>query len=147
MVACEKTGESDIYIAYMGSWTEDDQIKQTLSVRINSTALIPEMLFGDLSGADLVFGFRKPEDLTLQDRFCIAIIIENDIKYMTCRDRYGYTSVFFTEAGWVSSSENLRKQGGMSFPGTLPVYCRGTGSLRGCARRLPAPPRIPQPYL
>ena len=58
----------------MGSWTEDNQIKQALSVRINSTSLITEMLFGDLSGADLVFGFRKPEDLTLQDRFCIAIM-------------------------------------------------------------------------
>ena len=74
MVACEKTGESGIYIAYVGSWTEDDQIKEALSVRINSTALIPEMLFGDLSEADLVFGFRKPEILTLQDRFCIAIM-------------------------------------------------------------------------
>ena len=74
MVACEKTGESGIYIAYVGSWTEDDQIKEALSVRINSTSLITEMLFGDLSGANLVFGFRKPEDLTLQDRFCIAIM-------------------------------------------------------------------------
>ncbi|MEE1179578.1 MAG: hypothetical protein U0K72_06290, partial [Lachnospiraceae bacterium] len=66
--------ENPVYIAYVGSWTEDDQIKEALSVRINSTALITEMLFGDLSGADLVFGFRKPEDLTLQDRFCIAIM-------------------------------------------------------------------------
>ena len=62
------------FIAYAGSWTGDDEIKEALSVRINSTELITEMLFGDLSGADLVLGFRKPEDLTLQDRFCIAIM-------------------------------------------------------------------------
>ena len=52
-------------------------IKEALSVRINSTELITEMIYGDLSGADLVFGFRKPEDLTLQDRFCVEIMKNN----------------------------------------------------------------------
>ncbi len=61
-------------IAYVGSWTSDDQIKEKLSVKINSTQVITEMLFGDLSAADLVFGFRKPNDLTLQDRFCVEIM-------------------------------------------------------------------------
>ena len=63
-------------IAYAGSWTSDDRIKEALSVRINNTRLITEMIFGDLSGMDLVFGFRKPEDLTLQDRF-LAEIMKN----------------------------------------------------------------------
>ena len=53
------------------------QIKEALSVKINSTALITEMVFGDLSGADLVFTFRKPEDLTLQDRFLVEIMKNN----------------------------------------------------------------------
>lgn len=66
--------KNPVYIAYVGSWTSDDQIKEALSVKINSTALITEMIFGDLSGADLVFAFRKPEDLTLQDRFCVEIM-------------------------------------------------------------------------
>ena len=61
-------------IAYVGSWTSDDQIKRALSVKINSTELITEMLYGDLSGADLVFGFRTPEDKTPQDRFCVEIM-------------------------------------------------------------------------
>ena len=69
--------KNPVYIAYAGSWTSDDQIKEALSVRINSTELITEMIYGDLSGADLVFGFRKPEDLTLQDRFCIEIMKNN----------------------------------------------------------------------
>lgn len=69
--------ENPVYIAYVGSWTADDQIKEALSVKINSTALITEMVFGDLSGADLVFTFRKPEDLTLQDRFCLEIMKNN----------------------------------------------------------------------
>lgn len=64
-------------IAYVGSWTTDDQIKEALSVKINSTGLITEMIYGDLSGADLGFGFRKPDDLTLQDRFCIEIMKNN----------------------------------------------------------------------
>ncbi len=66
--------DNPAYIAYVGSWTSDDQIKEALSVKINSTALITEMIFGDLSGADLVFATRKPEDLTLQNRFCIEIM-------------------------------------------------------------------------
>ena len=64
-------------IAYVGSWTPDDQIKEALSVKINSIGLITEMIYGDLSGADLGFGFRKPDDLTLQDRFCIEIMKNN----------------------------------------------------------------------
>ncbi len=66
--------KNPVYIAYTGSWTPDTQIKEMLSVRIDRTELITEMLFGDLSGADLVFGFQKPEDLALQDRFCIEIM-------------------------------------------------------------------------
>ena len=66
--------ENPVRIAYVGSWTSDDQIKEKLSVKINSAELITEMLFGDLSGADLVFGFRKPKDLTIQDRFCVEIM-------------------------------------------------------------------------
>jgi hypothetical protein len=62
------------YIAYAGSWTEDDQIRESLSVKIDSAGLVTEMLFGDLSGADPVFGFRKPEDTALQDRFCVEIM-------------------------------------------------------------------------
>ena len=69
--------ENPAYIAYVGSWTSDDQIKEALSVKINSAALITEMVFGDLSGADLVFTFRKPEDLTLQDRFLVEIMKNN----------------------------------------------------------------------
>ncbi len=69
--------ENPVRIAYAGSWTSDDQIKESLSVKINSTELITEMIYGDLSGADLVFGFRKPEDLTLQDRFCVEIMKNN----------------------------------------------------------------------
>ena len=63
-----------VYIAYVGSWTLDDQIKEALSTKINSTEQITDMIFGDLSGMDLVFGFRKPEDLALQDRFCFEIL-------------------------------------------------------------------------
>ncbi len=69
--------KNPVYIAYAGSWTSDDQIKEVLSARIDSTELITEMIFGDLSGADLVFGFRKPDDLTLQDRFCVKIMKNN----------------------------------------------------------------------
>ena len=69
--------KNPVYIAYTGSWTSDDQVKEVLSARIDSTELITEMIFGDLSGADLVFGFRKPEDLTLQDRFCVEIMKNN----------------------------------------------------------------------
>ena len=64
-------------IAYVGSWTSDDQIKESLSVKIDSTMIITEMIYGDLSGVDLIFGFRKPEDLTLQDRFCVEIMKNN----------------------------------------------------------------------
>ena len=35
------------------------------------------MVYGDLSAVDLVFGFRKPEDLTLQDRFLAEIAKNN----------------------------------------------------------------------
>ena len=35
------------------------------------------MVYGDLSAVDLVFGFRKPEDLTLQDRFLDEIVKNN----------------------------------------------------------------------
>ena len=69
--------EDPVRIAYVGSWTSDDQIKEKLSVRIHSTELITEMICGDLSGADLVFAFRKPEDLTLQDRFLVEIMKNN----------------------------------------------------------------------
>lgn len=69
--------ENQVFIAYAGSWTADDQIKEALSVRISSTACITEMIFGDLSGADLVFAFRKPKDLTLQDRFLLEIMKNN----------------------------------------------------------------------
>jgi len=69
--------KNPVYIAYAGSWTSDDQTKEVLSARINSTELITEMIYGDLSGADLVFGFRKPDDLTLQDRFCVEIMKNN----------------------------------------------------------------------
>lgn len=69
--------KNPVYIAYAGSWTSDDQIKEVLSARIDSAELITEMIFGDLSGADLIFGFRKPEDLTLQDRFCVEIMKNN----------------------------------------------------------------------
>ena len=69
--------KNPVYIAYTGSWTSDDQVKEVLSARIDSTELITEMIYGDLSGADLVFGFRKPEDLTLQDRFCVEIMKNN----------------------------------------------------------------------
>ena len=69
--------KNPVYIAYAGSWTSDDQIKEVLSARIDSTELITEMIFGDLSGADLVFGFRKPDDLTLQNRFCVKIMKNN----------------------------------------------------------------------
>ena len=64
-------------IAYAGSWTSDDQIKEALSVKIDSTKMIEEMVYGDLSAVDLVFGFRKPEDLTLQDRFLDEIVKNN----------------------------------------------------------------------
>ena len=64
-------------IAYVGSWTADDEIKEALSVKIHSTALITEMIFGDLFTADLVFAFKKPEDLTLQDRFLAEIMKNN----------------------------------------------------------------------
>lgn len=63
-----------VYIAYAGSWTSDDQIKEALSTKITSKELITDMIFGDLSGMDLVFGFPKPKDLTIQDRFCFAIL-------------------------------------------------------------------------
>lgn len=66
--------ENQARIAYVGSWTSDEQIKEALSVKIKSTALITEMIFGDLSAVNLVFGFRKPDDLTLQDRFCVEIM-------------------------------------------------------------------------
>lgn len=69
--------KNPVYIAYTGSWTSDDQVKEVLSARIDSTELITEMIYGDLSGADLIFGFRKPEDLTLQDRFCVEIMKNN----------------------------------------------------------------------
>ena len=69
--------KNPVYIAYTGSWTSDDQVKEVLSARIDSTELITEMIYGDLSGADLVFGFRKPDDLTLQDRFCVEIMKNN----------------------------------------------------------------------
>lgn len=64
-------------VAYVGSWTSDDQIKEALSVKIDSTKMIEEMVYGDLSAVDLVFGFRKPEDLTLQDRFLAEIAKNN----------------------------------------------------------------------
>ncbi|MBR0461839.1 MAG: toll/interleukin-1 receptor domain-containing protein [Erysipelotrichaceae bacterium] len=69
--------KNPVRIAYVGSWTSDDQIKESLSVRMNSTRLITEMIYGDDSGMDaldLVFAFKKPEDLTLQDRFCMEIM-------------------------------------------------------------------------
>lgn len=66
-----------VYIAYAGSWTSDDQIKEALAPKISSTGLITEMIFGDLSAADPVFAFSKPEDLTLQDRFCLEIMKNN----------------------------------------------------------------------
>lgn len=69
--------KNPVYIAYVGSWTSDDQIKEALSVKITDPALITEMIFGDLSGVDFVFGFRKPDDLTLQDRFCVEIMKRN----------------------------------------------------------------------
>ena len=69
--------ENPVYIAYVGSWTSDLQIKEELSEKIRSTGLITEMIFGDLSGVDLVFAFRKPDDLTLQDRFCAEIMKNN----------------------------------------------------------------------
>lgn len=69
--------ENPVRIAYVGSWTSDDQIKETLSEKISSTVLITEMIYGDLSGVNLVFGFRKPDDLTLQDRFCVEIMKNN----------------------------------------------------------------------
>ena len=69
--------ENPVFIAYVGSWTSDDPIKEALSVKIDSTSLITELVFGDLSGADLVFAFRKPEDLTLQDRFLVEIMKNN----------------------------------------------------------------------
>ena len=64
-------------IAYVGSWTKDDPIKEALSVKIRSTALITEMIYGDLSAADLVFAFEKPEDLTIQNRFLVEIMKNN----------------------------------------------------------------------
>ena len=69
--------ENPARIAYVGSWTSDDQIKESLAVKINSTVVITEMIFGDLSAADLVFAFDKPGDLTLQDRFCAEILKNN----------------------------------------------------------------------
>ena len=66
--------ENQARIAYVGSWTSDDQIKEKLSVKVSNTLLITDMITGDLSGMDLVFGFRKPDDLTLQDRFCVEIM-------------------------------------------------------------------------
>ena len=69
--------ENPVRIAYVGSWTSDDQIKEALSVKIDSTKMIEEMVYGDLSAVDLVFGFRKPEDLTLQDRFLDEIVKNN----------------------------------------------------------------------
>ncbi len=64
-------------IAYVGSWTSDDQIKEALSVKIFSTRIIKEMIYGNLSAVDLVLGFRKPQDMTLQDRFLAAIAKNN----------------------------------------------------------------------
>lgn len=66
--------EDPAWIAYVGSWTTDEQIKEALSVKINSAEWITEMIYGDLSGADLIFGFQRPEDMTVQDRFCMEII-------------------------------------------------------------------------
>ena len=66
--------ENPAYIAYTGSWTSDDAVKEALSVKLHSAKVITDMIYGDLSGLDLVFGFRKPEDLTLQDRFCAEIL-------------------------------------------------------------------------
>lgn len=64
-------------IFYAGSWTSDDKIKECLSVKVNNSRVITELVYGDLSGADLVFAFRKPEDLTLQDRFLVEIMKNN----------------------------------------------------------------------
>ena len=61
-------------IAYVGSWTSDDEIKKMLSVKIDSKELVTEMIFGDLSAVDLIFGFPRPNDMTLQDRFCFEIM-------------------------------------------------------------------------
>ncbi|MBO7698931.1 MAG: toll/interleukin-1 receptor domain-containing protein, partial [Erysipelotrichaceae bacterium] len=36
--------KNPVYIAYVGSWTADDQIKEALSVKIDSTELITEMV-------------------------------------------------------------------------------------------------------
>ncbi len=66
--------KNPVYIAYTGSWTNDDPVKEALSIKIRNAELITEMIFGDLSAAEPVFGFRKPEDLTLQDRFLIEIM-------------------------------------------------------------------------
>lgn len=64
-------------IFYAGSWTTDDKIKECLSVKVNNSRIITELVYGDYSGADLVFAFRKPEDLTLQDRFLVEIMKNN----------------------------------------------------------------------
>lgn len=72
--------ENQVRIAYAGSWTSDDKIKESLSVKITNTRLITEMIFGDdseMDAVDMVFAFRKPEDLTLQDRFCVEIMKNN----------------------------------------------------------------------
>ena len=61
-------------IAYVGSWTSDHRIRESLSVRIDTKDLVTEMLFGNLSGADPVFGFRRPDDTALQDLFCMEIM-------------------------------------------------------------------------
>jgi hypothetical protein len=69
--------KNPVYIAYAGSWTEDDPIKEALSVKISSTALITEMMFGDLSAVNPIFAFKKPEDLTPQNRFLAEIMKNN----------------------------------------------------------------------
>ncbi|MBQ9545566.1 MAG: toll/interleukin-1 receptor domain-containing protein [Clostridia bacterium] len=69
--------ENPELISYAGSWTQDGQIKESLSVKIDSTELITEMIFGDLSAIEPVFGFKKPDDLTVQDRFCVEIMKNN----------------------------------------------------------------------
>ena len=91
-------------IAYTGSWTSDDEVKEKLSVKINSTELITDMLFGNLSAMDLVFGFKKPEDLTLQDRFCVEIMknhpdraIREHVRKELLRGNIGIPGIDLTE--------------------------------------------------
>ncbi|MBR0085274.1 MAG: hypothetical protein IJL97_01870 [Lachnospiraceae bacterium] len=76
-IECARKLKNQMRIAYVGSWTSDDKIKKELSVRINNTRIITEVLYGDYSGADLIFGFKKPDDLTIQDRFCVEIMKNN----------------------------------------------------------------------